>query len=132
MRVIGKVRWHPIEDHANAVLVQGVNEIHKILRRAIAPCGSKEAGDLVAPGPIEGMLHDGQEFDMRKSQALHVLGQPGGQLAIAEGTVVLLRHPAPGTQVHLVNRHGGGERMALGALGHPRLVAPVVPEFPHD
>src|SRR5215831_16494809 len=110
MRVIGKVRRHPIEDHPNTVLVQRVNEIHKVLRRAIATCGGKESGDLVAPRTVEGMLHYGQEFDVRVAESLYVLGQPGGQLAIAQETVIVLRHSAPRTQMHLVNRHGGCER----------------------
>src|SRR5262249_32807221 len=56
--VAGKVRWHPIQNHPNAVLVQRINEVHKILRRAVATGWRKEACDLVAPGTIEGMLHD--------------------------------------------------------------------------
>src|SRR5574341_1109586 len=48
--VSGKVRRDPVEDHANAVLMQIINKIHKIRRRPIAPRGSKVAGDLVAPG----------------------------------------------------------------------------------
>src|SRR5215510_8526161 len=110
MRVIGKVRRHPIEDHTNTVLVQRVNEIHKVLWRAIATCGGKESSDLVAPGTVEGMLHHGQEFDVRVSQALYVLGQPWGQFTIAQETVIVLRHPTPRAQMHLVNRHGGCER----------------------
>jgi hypothetical protein len=74
MRVIGKVRRYPIEDHTNTMLMQSVNEIHKILRCAIATCGGKEPCDLVAPGPIEGVLHHGQELHMCESEALHVLG----------------------------------------------------------
>src|SRR5438105_15104406 len=115
MCVIGKVRRHPIEDHANTVLVQGVNEIHKLLWRTIAACGGKEPRDLVAPAPIEGVLHDRQEFDVRKSQALPVLGQPGGQLAVAEVTVVIPSYPSPRAQVYSVNRRRCCERLAPAA-----------------
>ena len=39
--VVGKVRRHPVEDHADAVLVQQVDEIHEVLRRAVAAVGAK-------------------------------------------------------------------------------------------
>jgi len=127
MGVIGKVRRHPIENHPNAMLVQGIDEIHKVLRRAIATCGSKETRGLVTPGTVEGVLHDGQELDVGESQALHVLGQPRSQLSVAEVPVVLLRHSAPGAKMHLIHRCGRCQGIAPDAFGHPRLVAPVVP-----
>src|SRR5262249_26372490 len=74
VRIVGKVRRHPIENHPNAMLVQGVNEVHKILRGAVATGWRKKTRDLVAPGAVEGMLHDGQELDMREAQTLHILG----------------------------------------------------------
>ncbi len=36
MLVTRKVRGHPVEDHADATLVQVIDEIHEVLRRAIA------------------------------------------------------------------------------------------------
>src|ERR1700675_4561188 len=67
MLVGGKMRRHPVQDHADTLLVQIVNEVHTIRRRPIASCGGEVAGGLVAPGGVKGMLHDGEEFDMGKS-----------------------------------------------------------------
>ena len=41
--VFGKVCRHPIEDHTNAMLVEAVNEVHQVLRGAIATGRSKVA-----------------------------------------------------------------------------------------
>ena len=73
--VRGKVGRHPVQDDADAVLVQVVDEIHEILGSAVAAGGGEVAGGLVAPGAVKGMLHDRQEFHVGKAQALDVLGQ---------------------------------------------------------
>src|SRR5215813_1879356 len=80
----GKMRGYPVQDHANTLLVQIVNEIHKIRRRPIAPRRGKVAGDLVAPGGVQRMLHDREEFDMGKSHRLDISGQFGSQLTIRQ------------------------------------------------
>jgi hypothetical protein len=50
VRVSGKMRRHPVEDHPYAVLVQAVNQIHEVLGSSIAAGGGKVPGRLVAPG----------------------------------------------------------------------------------
>ena len=47
--VIGKVRWHPIEVHADTMLVQIIHQVHEILRGSEARAGSVIAGDLISP-----------------------------------------------------------------------------------
>ena len=47
--VAGEVRRHPVEDDADAVLVQDVDEVHEILRRPVAAGRREVAGALVAP-----------------------------------------------------------------------------------
>ena len=68
VRVGRKVRRYPVEDHANAVLVQVVDQVHEILRRAVARRGREVSGGLVSPGTVEGMLHHRQELDMGETQ----------------------------------------------------------------
>ncbi len=46
----GEVRGHPVENDADAVLVQVVDQVHEVLRRAVAAGGREVAGGLVAPG----------------------------------------------------------------------------------
>ena len=73
--VAGEVRRHPVEDHADPVLVQVVDEIHEVLRRAVARARREVAGHLVAPRAVERVLHDRHQLDVREAHALHVLGQ---------------------------------------------------------
>ena len=69
------MRRHPVEDHADAVLVQVIDEVHEILRRAVASGRREVAGRLVAPRAVERMLHDRQQLDVREAQVGHVLDQ---------------------------------------------------------
>ena len=77
-----KMGGHPVEHHADAVLVQPVNERHEILGRAEAAGGGEIAQCLIAPGAEEGMFHDGQEFDMGKAGPQHVFGEMIGHFHI--------------------------------------------------
>src|SRR5689334_897401 len=48
--VFWKVRWNPVKDDTNALLVHIVNKVLKIFRWAEAACRSIIACDLIAPG----------------------------------------------------------------------------------
>ena len=86
---------HPVEQHANAALVEIVDEVHEVLRSPIAARWSEVPGRLVAPGAIKRMLHDGHEFHVGETQALDVRGQFGRNLAIAQRTMLLFRNAHP-------------------------------------
>ncbi len=128
----GEVGGHPVQDDADAVAVEVVNEKHEILGGAVAAGGGEVAGGLVAPGAVKGMFHDRHEFHVGKAQALDVFGQEGGQFAVGEEAVVLFRHPAPGAQVDLVDRHGAVQGIGPVAAGHPVAVFPGVVQVPDD
>src|SRR5699024_8482219 len=53
----GEVGGDPVQDDAYASLVQLVDQVFEVIRRAEAAGGRKVAGDLVAPGGIQGVLH---------------------------------------------------------------------------
>ncbi len=125
-----EVRWDPVENDRDVVLVQVVHEIHEILRRAIARRGSEVAGRLISPRSVERMLHDGQQFDVGESQLVHVVRQAGRDLAIGKRTVVLLRDPHPGSEVHLVDGHGRVQRVCGSAFFKKGRVVPGVVEVP--
>ena len=114
--VVGKVRRHPVENHADAVLVQVVHQVHEILRRAVAAGGREVAGDLVSPRAVERVLHDGHELDVGEAEFVDVVGEPRREFAIAEPAIALFRVAHPGAEVHFVDRHGRVEaRCACGA-----------------
>ena len=79
MLVGGEVRRHPVEDHADAVLVQLVDEVHEVLRRAVAAGRGEISGRLIAPRAVERMLHHRHEFDVREAHLLHIGAKPCGQ-----------------------------------------------------
>ena len=88
--ISGEMRGHPVQNHANSLLVQIVNKIHEVLRRAIAAGGSEVSCGLVSPGAIEGMLHDGQKLHMGKSHLLDIFSELRCQFTVGEETVGFL------------------------------------------
>ena len=127
-----EVRGDPVEDHADAAAVQVLDEVHEVLWRAVAGTRGEVAGDLVAPGAVEGVLHDRQQLDVREAELARVVGQLRRQLAVAEVAIALLRNAPPGAEMHLVDRPGGAERVGAGAVPHPLLVVPLEAQVPHD
>lgn len=95
---------HPIDNDANAGLVQGVNEELEIFRWTEAAGGSVEAGDLITPGRVICVFGDGKQFDVGESHLFHVGDQWFGQFAITERFAG--RFFAPGTDVDLIDADG--------------------------
>ena len=91
----GEVGRHPVKNHADAVLVQAVHQIHEVLWCAVARRWREVAGRLISPGGEVGMLHDRQKFDMGEPHLAGILGQTRTDLPIAEGAVVVagIAHP---------------------------------------
>jgi hypothetical protein len=124
------MRRHPVENHADAMLMQLIDQIHQVLRLAVARRRRKVAGGLISPGTVEGMLTYRQKLDMRKTSALQMLDQRLRELAI--GKPCAIRSAPPRTQVHLVDRHRRLERIAPCARRHPVIVIPRIIECVHD
>ena len=81
--ILRKVARHPVEDHADAGLVKGIDEELEVVGRAEAAGRREEADHLVAPRAGERMLHHRQQLDVREAHVLHVGHEPVGHLAIA-------------------------------------------------
>ena len=112
--------------------MQHVDHVHQILRRAVAAGRREEAGDLISPRAVKGMLHHRHQLDVREIHLAQVFGERPGQLAIAHRSIVFFEHPLPRSDVHLVDSHRRGEGVPLCADAHPLLILPVVVEVPHD
>ena len=121
VRVGREMRWHPVEDHADALRVQVIDEVGKVLRRAIAGGRREVAGGLVAPRAVERVLGQRHQLDVREPHAQHVLGQRVRQLAVAHRPPV---GPPPRAGVQLVHRDRRVQCVAPRALAHPRSVVP--------
>ena len=126
-----KVRRDPIEDHGNTVLVQIVDQVHKILRSAETRGRSKVAGRLVPPRSIKGMLHQRQKFHMSEVHAPRVFSQTRRHLSIGQRTIVLLGYTHPGAKVDFVNRDRCMQGIPAAPSSHPFAVSPVVTEVPN-
>src|ERR1700730_17590555 len=90
-----EVRWDPVENDRDAMLVQIVDEVHEILRRAVTRRRSEVTCGLISPGTVERMLHDGEQFDVRESELIHVVGETRRDLAISKRTIVLFGDAHP-------------------------------------
>ena len=76
------MRGNPIQDDADPLLMKIIDQIHEIGRRAEPAGRSKVTDDFVSPRTIEGMLHDGEKLDMRKTRVMDVIGQKRRHLAV--------------------------------------------------
>jgi hypothetical protein len=56
--IIGEMGRYPIEDDTYVMLVQIINEVHKVPWGAVATCGGEVSRGLITPGAVEGVLHD--------------------------------------------------------------------------
>ena len=124
----GEMARHPVEQHPDAARVQVIDEVFEVVGRAEAGGGRVVAGHLIAPGAVEGVLHDAHQLDGGVAEPDHVVGQPVRQVAVIHEPVV---EPAcPGAQVHLVD--ADRRALALVALGHPLFVVPHEVALPDD
>ena len=126
-----EVRWYPVQNHADAVLVQIVHQVHEVLRRAVAGGGRKISRGLVSPRTVERMLHDGQQFHVGKIHLAYIFRQARSGLAVGQGPIALFRNPHPGTKVYFIDGNRSLQGTLPGAGFHPRLVGPLVVEIPH-
>ena len=132
MFVVRKMRWHPVQDDTDVVLVQIIDQVHEVLRRSEARAGSVVAGDLVSPRAEERMLHHRQQFDVSESHVVHVVGQLGRELAVTQRAIAFFRHAHPRSQMHFVGRDGSVRLVAIMARPQPLVVVPLIIQFPHD
>src|SRR5713226_5579688 len=107
MFVCWKVRWDPVQDHSDAILMQAVNEVHEILRRAVATRRSKVTSSLITPRTIEGVFRNGQKLHMRKTRLSDVFSQSTRHFAIGKRAVPLFGNTLPGTKMDLVDGEWG-------------------------
>src|ERR1700733_11807334 len=111
-----EMRRHPVQDDGDAMLMQVVDQIHEILRGAVARCRGEITSGLVSPGTIERMFHYWQEFHMSKSHSLDILREPRRGLAVGQWTIMLLGNAHPGAEVHFINGVRSTQRVASRTL----------------
>ena len=78
--IVGKMRRHPVQNHADTGHVTGIDERGKIIWRAITGRRRKLRQGLITPGTTERVLHDRHQLDMGEAQLLHIRDQAIRQL----------------------------------------------------
>ena len=110
--ILGEVRRHPVQQHADAGLVEFVHEVPEFVGMAEARRRGEVGRDLVAPGSAEGVLGHRHELHVGEAEPLDVVDQFLGQFPVAEPD-------PPGAEVHFVDAHRRVVRIASGAGLHP-------------
>ena len=82
MLVARKVRRNPVQNDANIMLMQVVNQILEVLRRSIAAGWRKVPGCLITPRPVERMLGYRHKLDMGEPHAIEVFCELRSHLAV--------------------------------------------------
>src|SRR5579883_2520446 len=123
------MRRHPVEQYANTLLMQVIDEVLKILRRPETTGWSIIPGYLIPPGAIIGILGDGEQLDMSKSHLLDIGCQHVGQLAISREArlprhvlPLPFKHMPPRARMDLIDGYWLRQRLPFGALLYPRLI----------
>ena len=126
MGVLGKVRGDPVEDYADFGLVAQVHEMPELVGGAVAARGGVVARHLVAPGLVERVFRERQEFHVGVAHFLEVGDESFGEFVPVEETVGVGRVAAPGTGVDFVDVHGRAENLGCPVRLHVEVVAPFV------
>jgi hypothetical protein len=100
-----EMRWYPVENYADVVLVKMINHLHEFIRISKPARRCKIPQRLVAPRTVKRMLHYRHEFNMCKSHFLYVLGQLVRKVRVAQKLGRIFNPPAPRAKVNLVYRH---------------------------
>ncbi len=127
VRILREVGGNPVKEHSDSLLVAPVDEGHEVDRSAVAGRRGEIPERLVSTGTVERMLRDGEKLDVGVSHLPDVGDELVRQLPVRQvaGPMPLL--PFPRSEVHLVDRNGFREKIAVAPAGHPRIVPPGVP-----
>src|SRR5580704_10292650 len=101
--VTREVRGSPVEKNADARVMAAVDKFHEFRGRAVTAGRREIANRLIAPGAVEGMLHDGEQLDVRIAEIFDVGDELVAELAVREPAIAVLGDAAPGTEMNFVN-----------------------------
>ena len=123
--VLREVRGHPVDDHADALGVERVDEHTEVVRRSVARRRRVVRGDLIPPGPTERVLGHRHQLDVGEAEIGDVVGQLLGELEVGQRTIAVLRHAPPRAEVHFVGRHPLVDGVRARASREPVIVVPL-------
>ncbi|MPM48859.1 hypothetical protein SDC9_95586 [bioreactor metagenome] len=115
---------HPVQDHPNPRLMELVDHIHEVVRRAEAAGCGKITGTLIAPGGVQRVLGHRHKLHMGKAHFFYIWHKPLGYVTITEHFPV--PGSPPGPQMELVNIKGPVIDRVLCPVTEPVFVSPGV------
>jgi hypothetical protein len=124
--ILGEVGPYPIQNHANAALMQMIHQAHKVGRFSEAAGGCKIPRRFIAQRTIERMFGDRKEIDVGEARVVNVIREQRRKLAVRQPAVAALGHSRPRSYMHLIYGKRGIHSVAFHALGHPLAVVPSV------
>ena len=128
LRILREVCRYPVEDHADAMLVKIIHQVHELPRRAMTARRCEIAGHLISPAGVKRMLCDSHQLHVGVAHIVTVLRELMCRLRIGIEAVFLLAVLLPpGAEMTLINRHRLCEGRRLRARTHPALVSPAIP-----
>ena len=126
VRILREVRRHPVHEHADAGLVQPVDEALEVVRRAVARGRREVPEHLVAPRAVERMLGDADQLDVRIAEVVHVRDQLIGNFVPGEERRLAMPRAAPRAGMQLVDVDRRAQRIPGAAPRQPLAVVPVI------
>src|SRR5262249_7901034 len=105
MRIVGEMSRHPVENDGETLSVACIYQGGKVGWTAKATSGCKKSGRLIAPGSVEWMFADRQEFNMGEPHVARKSRQLRRWPAVARPTAARLRMPPPRAEVDFIDRY---------------------------
>src|SRR5262249_39752757 len=105
MRIVGEVSRHPVHNDGETLAVACIDQGGEVGRAAEATGGREKSGRLIAPGSVEWMFADRQEFDMGEAHLACVGRQFLRRLAVAQPTAAMLRMRPPRPEMDFIDRY---------------------------
>ncbi len=124
MGVLREVRRDPVHDNTDPCLVQGIHQIHEIMRRPITGGRRIITGHLISPGTIKRIFHQRQELHIVVAHLFEIAHQFIRNLTVTVGVSILM--PAPGTHVQFIDVDRAAIRVIVFAFVIPVLILPLI------
>ena len=90
VRILRKMRRHPVHDHADTGLMTFVDEMAEIIGRTEPAGRCVIMCDLIPPGTLERMLGNRQQFNVRMTHLQHIRQQRVRQFEISKLAISFL------------------------------------------
>ena len=126
MRILWKMRRYPVQDHTDAIPVQIIDHIGKILRCPVTGSRRIISGYLIPPGSVKRVLRNPHQLHMGIPHLLHIIRNRMSKFTIGIKSLILCaRMTHPGAHMYLIDRQRILFLIPLFALFQPLLVRPL-------